>query len=252
MKKLLFFIVGFSLAASLSAQTPEQTVAKVVQALQGPESIAKWTNLEADGDFVFSAGDREINGKLRLVRKGQALWSRISLKFGSETYVMIEGFDGKAAWGDQGGTVSDRPSLNNETEARHSVDMLLKKDATWTLGKESEIDGKRAISLEGQWQSTKTVFWIDPESYRVLEITYKDVFFSEKQIKEEQEKRVRYFDYQLIDKVLLPMKSVEYTDGRKGAEVRYAKVTFNPQVAMSLFQRPQQKLDLRYDEEMID
>jgi hypothetical protein len=252
MRKIALYAVCIALATPLLAQSPQDTVAKVLQAMGGPAAISKWRDLDAEGEFKFSFGGNEFVGKIRIVRKGPQSWSKTTLKFGSETFVVITAFDGKAAWTDRQGTVSDEPTVNNETELRHDLDLLLHGDVTWTLGTESELEGGKVSALEAERQGKKTTFWIDPITYQVREISYKDTVISEKAIKEEKEIRVRLADYKSIDGTTFATKVTNYRDGRKGSEVTLSKVTFGPSISPSFFQRPQQKVDLRYEEERID
>jgi hypothetical protein len=252
MKKAILLILGMGIATLLSAQTAQDELAEVAQAIGGAEAVQMWNDIEAEGNLIYSAYNREFSGDFRLVRNGSKNWIRIALNFGSETYVMINAYDGQVAWAERMGQVTDQPTLNEETKAKHGIGLLVKKDATWALGKESEVTGKKVISLEADWHGKKTVFWIDPATHLVQEISYKDLMIGDKEIKEYLDIRTRYEDYQKIGNVMFPMKTVNYLKGSKSGELRFVKVTFNPKITPTLFQRPQQKIDLRYYEEIID
>ncbi|MFQ6109663.1 MAG: DUF4292 domain-containing protein, partial [Candidatus Aminicenantales bacterium] len=152
---------------------------------------------------------------------------------------------------DRLGTIVDQPSLNYETELAHDFPLLITESAVFSLGKEEEIEGRRAVGMDVDLEGRKTTFYIDKDSYTVLEIVYKDLFFGEKYTKEMLERRTRYEDYRRTEGVLFPMKMTVYQDGKKQVEIRFDEVSFSPEVALAKFERPDQKLDLRYSEERI-
>lgn len=150
------------------------------------------------------------------------------------------------------GTTVDQPSLNYESDLAHDIPLLVEKDAVFSLGKEKEIEGKKAVGIEVDYKGKKTTFYIDRENYTVLEMVYKDLYFGEKYTKEMLEQRIRYGDYKQMDGVLFPARLEIYQEGKKFAELHYDEVVFNPEVALAKFDRPDQKLDLKYREELIN
>lgn len=250
--KMKIFIACLAISLGLFSQAPQDYAAKVVEAIGGPAGMEKWSNFEAEGLFVYARSGMEIKGTMKLVQQGIKDWQRVALEFGGNTYIMASGYNGTAAWAEQMGNVSDQPVLNKKTEADHNIDLFLKKDVKWSLGKETELDGKKVIGLEAERQGKKTSFWIDPDTYLVLAVSYRDLMISDKEIKEEQDVRVVFQDYRKVDGTMFPMKRIFYIKGQKGAEVHFEAIRFNPKISSSLFDRPEKKLDLRYSEELIN
>jgi hypothetical protein len=249
-KTLCIFICSCVFTLILPAQTAQEVVSSIVKAHGGPDAIHNWFNYQADGEMIASAGS--VQGTFSLTHKSLKEYTKNTFVYGKEKFISISAYDGHVMWSEFAGEVTDQPSLNTEVKARHTIDLLLKQDVSWSLGKNNEIDGKMVVSLEAEQKGKKTVFRIDPARNLVLEIVFKDIFITDKEVKGEQEWRLRYADYQTIDGVPFPMTVTTYVDGQAGITFRLRKVTFNPTVSDTLFQRPNKKVDLRYYEEMID
>jgi len=253
MKKISVFILIFLFTINVFAQNPKEIVEKCVSALGGEEALKKFSNYQAKGEIKLAMrGTGELAGKLDAIQSGIKSWRKVELAFGKEIYTMTQAYDGKAAWMDRLGTIVDQPTLNYESDSDHSFFLLFEKDAVLSFAKEKEIEGKRAIGVEVDFKGKKTTLFIDPETYTILEMVYKDLYFGDKFTKETLERSVRYGDYKKLDGVFFPTKMTIYQDGKKQAEFSYSEVNFNPQVAAAKFARPEQKLDLRYREEVIN
>ena len=252
MKIVGIVILSFIFTLKGIAQNPKEIIDKCVDALGGAEAIEKYADYQANGDMKFSMRGMEITGKIKLIQKDRKSWTRSEIVFGKDIFVMIQAYDGETAFSERQGTVVDQPALNYESDLDHTVSLLIEKDAAFSLAKATEIEGKRVIGIEANFNGKKTIFFIDSESYALLEIVYKDLYFGEKYTKEMLEKRIRYADYKKLDKVLFPTRMTFYEKGEKRAEFHLSEVSFNPQVAADKFKRPDQELDLRYWEERID
>ena len=125
-------------------------------------------------------------------------------------------------------------------------------DFTWILGTESELEAGKVRVIEAERQGKKTIFCRDSITFHVREISDNNIVTSEKAIKGEKKIRVRLADYKSIGGTTFATKVTNYFAGRKGSEITLSKVTFGPSTSSSFFQRPQQKGDLRYEEERID
>jgi hypothetical protein len=250
MRKTAIFSLLLICVCSLTAQSADDALNKAIQAHGGAEALAKWSSYQAEGQIVTPSGS--VMGTISGIYMGGKQWAKVIYKFGKETFSTIQAFDGKASWMESQGEVSDTPAWNTEIKNQHQIDWLLNKEVSWKLGKESEIEGSKVLALEGELKDKKTTFWLDPATYLVMEISFKDTFISEKEIKEVQEMRIRYNNYQTTDGVKFPMSRLLFSEGKKGTEMKYDKITFSPKVAASKFQRPSQKVDLRYYEEQID
>lgn len=237
-------------AGSLAGQSASETAGKALQTLGGPVALARWGNFEAEGQLINPNGS--VLGAFQQVRLQQKQWARGIVRYGNETFTVIEAYDGQNSWTDFAGEVSDASSWNNEVKNQHGVDWLGDPEVAWKPVRESEIDGRKVLGLEGEKKGKQTTFWLDPETCQVIEISYKDIFISENEIKEVQEMRLRYGDYQTVAGAPFPMLQSTFTDGKKGMEMRYEKIVFNPSVSPAKFQRPSQKVDLRYREEQLD
>lgn len=251
MKKTGIFFLILLFTVDLFAQNPKEIVEKCVKVLGGEEAIKKFSDYKATGEIKVSIRGMELAGKLESIRKGRKIWNRMEIVFGKDVFVMLQAFDGKTAWMDRLGTIVDQPSLNYETDFDHDLSLLIEKDAVFSLAKEKEIEGKRAIGIEVDNKDKKTTFYIDKETFTILEMVYEDLYFGEKYTKEMLERRVRYGEYKKLDNVFFPTRMEIYQEGKKVVEFQYNEVTFNPEIALAKFQRPDQELDLRYREEMI-
>lgn len=246
---IFFLILGFSL--NLFAQNPQEIVSKCITALGGEEAVKKFANYQAKGMMKLATQGMELSGKLETIQLGRKKWNRIELQFGGQTYIMLNSYDGETAWMDRMGTIVDQPALNYESDLDHDITLLVEPEAKFFLGKETEIDGKKAVGIDIDFKGKKTVFYVDLGNYSILEMVYEDVYFGENYTKETLEKRVRFSDYKDISGVLFPTTMAFYQKGQKQMEFHFEEVSFSPQVAEAKFQRPDQKLDLRYSEELI-
>ncbi len=251
MRKSGVFFLVLLFSVNMFAQNPKEIIEKCVNVIGGEEAIKKFSDYKAKGEIKVSFMGRELTGTLESIRKGRKIWNRSEVKFGRDIFVVLQAYDGKTAWMDRMGTIVDQPSLNYETDFDHDISLLIEKEAVFLVVKEKEIEGRRAIGIEVDFKDKKTAIFIDKETYTILEMVYKDLYFGEKFTKEMLERRVRYGDYKKLDGVLFPTKKTIYQEGKKLLEFQFKEVAFNPQIALAKFQRPDQKLDLRYSEEII-
>ena len=235
---------------SLFAQNPKEIVQKCINALGGEEAIKKHRDFRATGEIKVTFQTMSLSGKLKMINKGKKNWMRADITFGKEVFTMIRAYDGKAAWMERLGTVVDQPTLNYESQSDHEIDILLKKDAVFSIGKETEIEGKKVQGIVASFKGKKTTFFIDMEKFLILETVFKDSFNGEKLTKETIEIRMRYSDYKKFDETLYPSQISMYQKGKKNYEIRYTDIKFGPKVQPSIFTRPDQELDLRYMEEL--
>lgn len=254
MKKTVIIVVLsllLSTSVRLLAQNPKEIVSKCVNALGGEEAIKKHLDFSAEGELKISIRMMELSGKLKMIKKERKSWIKAEITFGNNVFIMILAFDGKTAWMDRLNTIADQPSLNFESDLDHTLSLLSEKNATFSLAKETEIEGKKVVGIDADFKGKKTTFFIDRETYFPLEIVFKDLYFGESKTKEVLEKRVRYLGIKKFSGVLFPSKMVFYEKGKKKMELDFDKVVFNPKVSPDIFERPDQEPDLRYFEEMI-
>ncbi|UCC40281.1 MAG: DUF4292 domain-containing protein, partial [Candidatus Aminicenantes bacterium] len=215
------------------------------------EAVKKFSNYQAKGEVKLSMRGMQLPGKLESIVIERKTWNRIEITFGGQTLTMLMAYDGETAWMDRMGTIVDQPSLNYESDSDHGISLLIEKDAVFSMAEEKEIEGRKVFGVDVDFKGKKTTFFIDKETYTIAEVVYKDLYFGESYTKEMLEKRSRFGDYQKVDGVFFPMKMTLYQEGRKAAEFQYSEVKFNPEIALAKFKRPDQKLDLRYTEEII-
>jgi hypothetical protein len=248
---VLSLLISTSTSVGLLAQTPKEIVSKCVNALGGEEAIKKHMDFSAEGEMKISIRMMELSGKLKMIKKQRKSWIKAEVTLGNNLFIMILAFDGKTAWMDRLNTIADQPALNFESDLDHTLSLLTEKNATFSLAKETEIEGKKVVGIDADFKGKKTTFFIDRETYLPLEIVFKDLYFGESTTKEMLEKRIRYLDIKKFSGVLFPSKMVFYEKGKKKMEVGFDKVVFNPNVSPDIFARPDQEPDLRYFEEMI-
>ena len=236
----------------MRAQTAEEIVNKCITALGGETAIKNYSNYKAAGEMKLYFGQRHISGKVTMIQKGVKSRMKGEISFGSREYTLLRAYDGTTAWMEQRGTVIDRPALNFQSDADHTPSLLLEKGATFSLARETEIEGKKVTGIEVSFKGKKTTFFIDQTDYIILEILFKDLYFGEKQTKENLEKRIRYLDYKKKDGTMFPFKRILFQKGEKDLEMHFNEISFNPQVSPDIFKRPDQKLDLHYREERFN
>ncbi|MCK4764612.1 MAG: hypothetical protein KAW12_20600 [Candidatus Aminicenantes bacterium] len=249
MKKKTFLLLLLSLtivSLPVFSQDAGELARKCVQALGGEEAVRSYVNFSASGTAKVKSY-REMNGTVKIVRQGKKSWTRTDLDFGSSRkYTIVEAYDGKIAWSQRRSSVTDKPALNYESDSGHTVLVLLGKQAVFSMARETEIGGRKAVGIEADVKGKKTLFFLDKENYTILEIVYKDTYFGDKDTKEVLEKRIRYGDYKKFGSVLFPTRNVFYEKGKKQKEYRFEEVTFKSKTADSFFRRPVKKPDLRY------
>jgi outer membrane lipoprotein-sorting protein len=252
MKKLsLLLIAVLALTLNAAAQNPKEIVDKCVAALGGEEAVKNLNNYKAKGELSVTQMGMELKGSLEAIEMGVKSWRRVEIVFGNETFVIVQAYDGKAAWQDQMGTTSDQPLLNYESELDHRFSLLVTEGASYSLGKETEIEGKKTVGIDVEFEGKTTTFFIELENYTVLETVYKDVYFGESFTKETLEIRNRYENYREVNGTLFPMKTTLYQEGKRQAEFTFSDVEFDFEAPDEKFERPDQALDLRYGEEII-
>jgi hypothetical protein len=251
MKHMGICVLTLCFSLNVFAQNPKEIVDKCVATLGGPEAVKKFTNYQAKGMMKYAMRGMELTGTMEAIQSGRKTWNRIEIQMGGQTYIVVNSYDGKTAWMDRMGTIVDQPSLNSESDLDHNITLLVEPGAKLTLGKETEIEGRRAFGIEVEFNGKKTTFYIDQENFTVVEMAYEDLYFGENYTKETLDKKVRFADYKDFVGVLFPTSVTFYQKGQKQMEFQYDEVSFNPQTAQAKFQRPGQKFDLRYSEELI-
>jgi len=252
MKSGKFFLILLAAIMPLHSQDAGSIVKSCITALGGEAGISRFSDFEAEGTIKISMRGREFTGKLEWIRKMPRSWQKAEFSFGKDIYVSVGAYNGKSAYSESMGNVVDVPALNYESDLKHGTDRLLDPDALFSLVRETEIEGRPAHAVEASSPGGKTVFCIDKENFRVLEIVFEDDYFGENDTRERLEKRIRYSDYRDEAGGPFPAQITEYEKGEEKRVSRLTMIRFNPVVDNSLFERPNQKLDLRYWEEKMD
>jgi hypothetical protein len=234
------------------AQSAKEIVDKSVAALGGEEAVKKQLDFSAEGQFKISMRMMELSGEAKWIFQAPKSWNKFKVVFAGNEVTQTQAFDGKSAWMERMGTLADQPTLNNESDLAHSIGLLLEKNASFSLAKETEIEGKKAVGVEVDFKGKKTTFFIDRENFLPLEIVFEDYYFGESSTRELLEKRIRCLEYKNIAGVLFPTKTAFYLKGKKLLELDFDKVMFNQKVSADIFARPDQEPDLRYMEEMVN
>lgn len=232
-------------------QDAGEIVRKCVDALGGEKALGLYADYKASGNISYFRRGSEMQGKLELIRKGEKSWRKVELDFGGQPIVVKNVYDGANAFSDRNGRVADMPSLNYESDNDHSIALLAKSEATFTLDKESEIDGNKVLGVLVEYRGKSTLFYIDANDFTVKEIVFSDLYFGDNDTKETVEKRVRYGNYKKIDGVRFPTTVTFLEKGMKQFAYALQEVQFQPQVDDAIFVRPDEELDLRYYEEMM-
>ena len=257
MKLLLKSLLILSVFAIISwgchplfAQTPQEIVNQCITTLGGEEGIRNFNNFKGTGEVQFSFGTREFKGDITIIKKGRKTLMIGEFNFGGSKMKMVRSFDGQNAWMERMGNISDQPALNDQSELDHTPLLLLEKEAAFSLGEQTEIEGKKAIAIEVNFNNKKTTFFIDQTDHTIKEIRYSDLFFGDSLNKETLEKRIRFLEYDKIKDFMFPSRMIHYQKGKKQMEFNFQEIMFDPKVSPEMFERPDQELDLRTREEM--
>jgi hypothetical protein len=231
------------------AQAPREIVNQCITTLGGEEGVRNFTNFKAIGEIHFFFGTRSFKGDVTIIKKGKKNLLKGEFTFGGSKMKMVRSFDGKSAWMDRMGTISDQPALNDLSDLDHTPLLLLEKDAAFSLVESTEIEGKKAIGIEVKFNDKKTTFFVDQTDHTIMEIRYSDLFYGETLNKETLEKRIRCMDYKKIKGFMFPSRMIHYQKGKKQMEFDFQEIILNPKVTPDMFERPDQELDLRTREE---
>lgn len=233
-------------------QSAKEIVDKCIAAFGGEGAVKKQLDFSGEGQFKIAMRMMELSGNAKWILQAPKSWNKFKVSFGGAEITQVQAYDGKRAWMERLGTLSDQPPLNSESDLAHTFGLLLEKNATFSLAKETEIEGKKVVGLNVEFNGKKTLFFIEKETYLPLEMVFEDYYFGETATRELLEKRIRYLEYKNISGVMFPMKSVYFLKGKRLLELTFDKVLFNQKVSADIFARPDQELDLRYMEEMVN
>jgi hypothetical protein len=246
---LIFSVLVFSPGLPVFPQTPREIVDQCITALGGEEGIRNFSNYKAVGELEFVFGTRSFKGDVAIIENGKKLLMKGEFSFGGSKMKIARGFDGKKSWVDQMGNISEQPTLNDQSLLDHTPLLLLEKEAAFSLGEPTEIEGKKVIGIEVNFNDKKTTFFIDQADYTIKEIRYSDLFYGNNFTKETIEMRIRYLDYKKIKGFIFPSRMIHYQKGKKQMELDFQEIIFDPKVTPDMFERPDQELDLRTMEE---
>ena len=247
---LILSVLVFSPGLSIFTQTPREIVDQCITALGGEEGIKNFSNYKAVGEVEFAFGTRSFKGDITYIEKGKKILMKGEFTFfGGSKMKIARGFDGKKSWVDQMGNISEQPTLNDQSLLDHTPLLLLEKEAAFSLGEPTEIEGKKVIGIEVSFNDKKTTFFIDQADYIIKEIRYSDLFYGSTFTKETVEMRIRYLDYKKIKGFIFPSRMIRYQKGIRQMELNFQEVIFDPKVTPDMFERPDQELDLRTREE---
>lgn len=242
-------LLVFSSGLPVFAQTPREIVNQCITTLGGEEGARNFSNFKGVGEIQFFFGMRAFKGDVTIIRKGKKTLMKGEFDFRGSKMKVTRSFDGKQAWLEQMGTISDQPALNDLSDLDHTPLLLLEKDAALSLGQPTEIEGKKVIALEVNFNDKKTIFFIDQTDHTIKEIRYSDLFYGNSMNKETLEKRIRCLDYKKIKGFMFPVRMIHFQKGKKQMEFNFREIMFDPEVNGDMFERPDQQLDLRTREE---
>lgn len=260
-KSILIVIIMFLISLALwsqgapgaqDSQAAKEIVDKCIAALGGEEAVKKQLDFSAEGQFKISMRMMELSGEAKWIFKAPKSWNKFKVSIAGTEVTQTQAYDGKSAWMERMGTLADQPALNSESDLAHNIGLLIEKNASFSLAKETEIEGKKVVGINVEFNGKKTIFFIDRETFLPLEIVFEDYYFGETATRELLEKRIRCLEYKNITGVMFPTKTVYFLKGKRLLELAFDKVLFNRKVSADIFTRPDQAPDLRYMEEMVN
>ena len=251
MKNKMWPLLILLLPLFVFGQPAEEIVALCIKAMGGQEDLHKFADYKASGDISYFMRGSEISGTVEVLVKPNKYWKKTDLDFGGRPFTLKNVYDGKIAFSERNGRVSDLPSLNSESDLDHSILLLLEKNAKFKLDKETELNGFKVTGILVELNGKKTLFNIDVNDHVIREIVFKDSYFGDNDTKELIEKRIRYSNYKKIDGLQFPMDMTFIENGQKDLVYKFNIVNFSPPVDSTIFKRPDEEVDRRYWEETI-
>ncbi len=198
-------LMALCVPGTLAAITPEEIVAKNVEARGGTAALASLKSLRRKGRFVIPG--RSI---LITVSEVNARPGRIRQESTYQGLTQIQAFDGEKGWQVQPFEGRKEPSMMSEDDAKPFrlaadldgpfVDAKAKGHALEYLGTE-DVDGTLAhkLRVKLKWGGDLTV-WIDPDTWMVIRDLQKTMVRGA-----EQEVETDYGDYEKVGGVYVPM-----------------------------------------------
>jgi hypothetical protein len=190
MRAVFIVLAGFCLAASVSAQTAEELVAKNIQAKGGMEKIKAVNTLRMSGKVYLSGFG--ITAEASVERKRPDI---IRQNFTVQGMTQVQAYDAKAAWQINPFGGRKDPELMGDDDSRDLtddadidgplVDYQAKGNKVEYMGHDT-VDGDDAYKLKVTLKNGDIIYYyLDPDTY--LEIRRERTEFIRGNVKETQE-----------------------------------------------------------------
>lgn len=227
--------------------TANQIADRCIEAMGSEKSLRTFADYKIIGNVEWFYKDRKGAAKTTITRKSMKYRrDNMSKRFGPFTY----GFDGGTAWYQFNGSVSIIPSINYKSDLKFSPLLLLEKNISPVLLKETMTAAAPAYGLRFSTENGDVVLYIDKTAFTVNEIRYKALYNNI--VTGEKERIVfgfKFYDYKINNGIMFPHRIVEIKDGVKKTIVYVKTVEFNPKTRDGFFAKPAKELDLRSREE---
>jgi len=237
-KTLLQIVLLFLLAASMSAQTADEIIAKYLKTIGGLEKVKAMTSLVRTGKFIggggFEAVVRQENKRPNLVRE----------EFSFQGFTGINAYNGKTGWKIEPWSGKKDVETLSEEEMKSMledadfdgpiIDYKEKGNKIKYDGMEP-VEGTDAIKIEVAMKNGDfEYYYFDTDYYVPIKIEYKRFIRGEA-----QESEAILGDYKEVNGCYLPF-SLEV--GGKGSEFKakyaYEKIEANVAIDDGRFEKP--------------
>ncbi|MGA2362441.1 MAG: hypothetical protein ABSG73_08260 [Candidatus Aminicenantales bacterium] len=242
MKKLFSWTMAALILVSVAAlpgygQNAQDVLNKVIDAMGGRKALTAIKDTTMTGTYELVP--MQMSGTFTMYQK-EPNKMRADMDITVMNMMMTQAYDGqKAMWTNpqNGGAVEEMPEAQAKAFSREAMgnDAYLhpeKYNITYALKPKAKIEGKDYIVLE---QTTadghKTAIYIDPGTYLVYKGESVEVGMNGADVKAESYPS----DYKQVNGVIMAHSIRTLQDGSEYMKLTFTKITFNSNLADSLF-----------------
>ncbi len=226
-------------AAAASPEALERGKALLAAAVEAAGAAkAKVERVEAAGSAHFITPRGEIDAAVKIqAALPDRLRTEVQMPFGT----LLQGYDGKAAWMAMGPRTMDLPPQMNAESER---DILLfgglglyqrvqagQVEAAFTG--EEDVEGQKLLTADWNAPSGKVKLYFDPATRLLVGARY-----TARTLQGSTEMLEVWSDFQDVEGVKVPFRSVTYQDGAKFADQTLKEMKLNAPMDPALFSKP--------------
>ncbi len=233
-----------SLGGSAVAQTPDEAVEKLLNALGGREALGKLTSRKLTGTVTIATPSGDISGPFEADAKPpnkSRTYMKLDLSsFGQSDVVVDQRFDGTSGYAInsvQGNGEITGNQLENLRNGVFPTPLLKYKEAGTkieVLPKEKVADKDAIVLLITPKAGSAAREFLDGETYLPIKVVVK---LQSPQMGGEFEQTIEFSDYRAVDGVKIPFQ-MKITNPAQTLVIKATKVEHNTALDDSIFAKP--------------